>query len=156
MRSTSRVRYSSRLIEVKLSIRKRSKMGGAHGPACAERLQRQAGSPPERERQRGQGSEISEKPPKLRLELQRRVPDRRTRIKPAQWSSAPQQRCRGANRWRCHWPAACDKALQHSLLHPQYMRRQHVHFRARQAVEMSKPPRTRPPHLPPMRNRHRT
>lgn len=37
MRSASCVRYSSRLIEVKLSIRKRSKMGGAHGPACAER-----------------------------------------------------------------------------------------------------------------------
>lgn len=59
----------------KLSIPKRSKMGGAHGPAGAERLQRPAGSSPGRECAQRQGSEISEKPPKLRLELQRRVPD---------------------------------------------------------------------------------
>lgn len=48
--TASCVPHALRLIEVKLSIPKRSKMGGAHGPGCAERLLRQAGSSPERER----------------------------------------------------------------------------------------------------------
>jgi len=152
------VRDSLRSTEVKLSIQKRSRMGGVHGPAAQEKVQRQAGSSPETERQRQRQGvrNFLRSRPSSTLSFNAACQTRRTRTQHAQWSSAPQQRCRGANRWRCHWPAACDTASQHNLLPPQYMRRQHVLFLARRPVEMSRRPPPRRRHLPMMRNRHRT